>query len=100
MFWCSKFSAYINCEGGDLEMKTRLQEEERDFQFRQKFSQQEKTDVEGRTPRRVRMDVPPPFGESAPQMVEGHSRAGDGGEKIKVNYINSDWGGGGGGWLS
>lgn len=83
MFWCSKFSAYINCEGGDLEMKTRLQEEERDFQFRQKFSQQDKTEVEGRTTsRRVRMDVPPPFGESAPQMVEGRSRAGDG-ERVK-----------------
>ncbi|KAL3121785.1 hypothetical protein niasHT_002013 [Heterodera trifolii] len=32
MFWSSKFSTYITCEGGDLELKRKLQEEERQSQ--------------------------------------------------------------------
>uniref|UniRef100_A0A914LRD4 RanBP2-type domain-containing protein n=1 Tax=Meloidogyne incognita TaxID=6306 RepID=A0A914LRD4_MELIC len=40
MFWCSKYSTYIDCSGGDLELKRSLQEEE--FDIQQKRS--EKTD--------------------------------------------------------
>jgi hypothetical protein len=29
MFWCAKYSTYIPCDGGDAEMKQRLQEESR-----------------------------------------------------------------------
>ncbi|KAI1704125.1 RNA-binding protein 5 [Ditylenchus destructor] len=32
MFWCSKYSTFISCEGGDIELKKRLQEEEKDEQ--------------------------------------------------------------------
>uniref|UniRef100_A0A915DVB9 RNA-binding protein 5 n=1 Tax=Ditylenchus dipsaci TaxID=166011 RepID=A0A915DVB9_9BILA len=32
MFWSSKYSTYIPCEGGDLELKKRLQQEEKDDQ--------------------------------------------------------------------
>lgn len=34
-FWCSRYSTYIPCEGGDMELKKRLQEEEKeDFKTR------------------------------------------------------------------
>uniref|UniRef100_A0A914GX55 G-patch domain-containing protein n=1 Tax=Globodera rostochiensis TaxID=31243 RepID=A0A914GX55_GLORO len=32
MFWSAKFSTFINCEGGDLELKRKMQEEERQAQ--------------------------------------------------------------------
>lgn len=29
MFWCSKYNTYIPCEGGDVELKKSLQEQEK-----------------------------------------------------------------------
>jgi RNA-binding protein 5/10 len=49
MFWCAKYSTYIPCDGGDAEMKQRLQEESRAHSNGPVFNQPTNTAATGVT---------------------------------------------------